>query len=113
VAEPVLRTSVEEIPGFETLLCPVCGFYYVHPLRVKVATGEFTVIVDAGGFRFLGAESEDSRVAVRNGGVRICLEYWCEYGHHGELILQFHEGVTTVEHRGLPPTAEARVIWRS
>ncbi|MEM2386174.1 MAG: hypothetical protein QXO67_04245 [Candidatus Bathyarchaeia archaeon] len=100
----VLRSSVEVIPEFEVLLCPVCGFYNVHLVSVKVATGSFEVAVDSSGARFLeGFKSEDSRRAVENRGVRVVLEYVCENEHHGELVFQFHEGVTFVEHKPLKP----------
>jgi len=36
-------------------------------------------------------------------GVRIILEYVCENGHRGEVILQFHKGIVFVKHNQLPP----------
>jgi hypothetical protein len=108
-----LETSVEEIPGFEVLVCPVCGFHYLHPLRVKVATGVDLTVVDSKGVQVVrGDSSPESKAADAERGVRIILEYFCEQGHHGEIVFQFHEGNVFVEHRPLPPLGEWSVIWR-
>jgi hypothetical protein len=110
-----LRTDVNCIPNFEVLLCPVCGFYYVHPVRVKVATGEDVTIVDSKGIQVVrGGASSESRKADTERGVRIILEYVCENGHRGEVILQFHKGIVFVEHNQLPPPMKDwSVIWRT
>jgi len=92
-----LKTSTSFSLGYEVLLCPICGFEYIHPLKVKVSTHQKTVIIDAESFHF----SED-KMAVRRSG-RIVIEYACEDGHHGNIILQFHKGNTFVEHEELPP----------
>ncbi len=46
----MLRTSIDAIADMEVLLCPACGFEYVNPLKVKVATGNKIYVIDSEGF---------------------------------------------------------------
>ena len=97
------------------LLCPRCEFQYVHPIRVKVATGHAVTIIENRETRHVQRETAEVLEARKNRGVRIFLEYACESGHHGNIILQFHKGVTYVEHESLPelkPEESTTVLWR-
>lgn len=58
----ILRTSLKEIPGHEVLLCPVCNFHYVHPIRVIVATGEDETIIDSEGTHVLRGGGTEAKM---------------------------------------------------
>jgi len=110
-----LKTSDAILYGEEVLLCPVCDRQYVHPISVKVATGLDLTVIDNEGtkvYRDVGKISPRDRIKGR--GVRIIIEYYCEEGHHGNLIFQFHEGNTIVEHEVLEPLSweEWKTLWR-
>ena len=109
----MLKTSVDLWPGNEVLLCPVCGCEYVHPLKVKVATDNRIVIIDSEGLSIVQGDTAETNEAARGRGVRIILEYRCEDGHHGNLILQFHKGSTFVHHEILPTDDGLKTLWRS
>ena len=106
-----LKTDQKVFPGKELLLCPECGFYYIHPTCVKVATGKKVVSVDAEGTTIIRAPTPETIKAVNRRGVRICLEYSCENGHNGIIVLQFRKGNTFVEYEKLPGSAR-EVLWR-
>ena len=108
-----LRTTTSAYEGEEILVCPVCGFEYVHPLKVKVAIGNCVTVVDSNGTRMVEGETAESIKAVKRRGVRIILEYRCENGHHGNLILQFSKGVTFVEHETLDSERGGQTLWRT
>jgi hypothetical protein len=108
----MLKTAVDLWPGNEVLLCPVCGCEYVHPLKVKVATYNRIFTIDPEGCIIQGHTAETDKAAQAR-GVRIILEYRCENGHHGNLILQFHKGSTFVHHEILPTDDGLETLWRS
>jgi hypothetical protein len=97
------------------LICPTCGFEYVHPIRVKVATGDGVTVIENKETRYVQRETAEVLQAKKNCGVRILLEYVCESGDHGNIILQFHEGITYFEHERLPELKpeEWRTLWRT
>lgn len=100
-----LRTD-RDCEGFggEALVCPSCGFNYVHPVEVEVnAGGRITTITHDGMQHTKGAAS------VR--GVRISVAFWCESGCGTRWTLQFHKGMTfsTVEE---DDDAGIATIWR-
>ena len=109
----MLKTSVGTIPEMEVLLCPVCSFECLHPLKVKVATGNTITTVDSKGTHSFKGETAETRKARSERGVRIILEYYCENGHHGNIIFQFHKGNTFVEHEILEKLSELETLWRS
>ncbi|MBN1245856.1 hypothetical protein JXA31_09715 [Candidatus Bathyarchaeota archaeon] len=109
----MLRTSTDAILESEVLLCPACGCECVHPMKVKVATSSKVVVIERKRVQVIEAETAETREAKQERGVRITLEYHCENGHHGNLILQFHKGNTVVLHEDLPPEREAETLWRS
>jgi len=109
----MLKTSTDIIIDNEILLCPVCGCECVHPMKVKVATSSKVVVVEPKRVQVIEAETAETREAKQERGARITLEYHCENGHHGNLVLQFHKGYTLVSHEGLPPEREAETLWRS
>lgn len=109
-----LKTDKTIFPDFEVLLCPVCGFEYIHPISVRIATGEYDTIIDQDGQRTVWKPTPETNKAESKRGVRIFIEYVCENGgHHGYLIFQFHKGNTFVEHEKLPETNEVKTLWRT
>lgn len=81
-------------------------------MGVKVATGDQVGVFDSSGARTLRAETEETRQAKSNREVRIYLAYHCENGHNGNIIFQFCEGVTSVEHEELEKGIPLEVIWQ-
>jgi hypothetical protein len=108
-----LKTDQTVFPGEELLLCPECGFNYIHPISVKVATNKKVVSVDAEGTTIIRAPTAETEQAIRQRGARIYLEYNCENGHHGYIILQFRKGNTFIEHEKLAITNEVKTLWRT
>ena len=107
----ILRTSIADL-GAEALLCPICGFEYVHPAAIEVSTGNYHIRIDSNGLKLVNAETAETREARCKRGVRIYFEYVCENGHHGFIILQFRKGNLLIEHEELEPTNKFEVIWR-
>ncbi len=107
-----LKTSTTFISNAEVLECPICGFECLHPLSVKVATGKYVTNIDAQGQETIWPPTPETEKAERERGVRIYIEYLCENGHHGNLILQFHKGSIFIEHEKLEPTAR-ETLWRT
>ena len=105
------KTDQSVWQGEEVLLCPECGDDHIYPICVKVATGKKVVSVDAEGTTINRAPTADTERAICQRGVRICLEYGCENGHHGIIVLQFRKGNTFVEYEKLPGSAR-EVLWR-
>ena len=67
------------------LVCPVCGFDYVHPIGITCAPTENT----GGTLKVIGD------VISWNGHADVVtLKFFCEDGHHFEYQLQFHKGAT-------------------
>ena len=106
-----LKTDQNVIAGEELLLCPECGFHCIHPTCVKVATGKKMVSVDAEGTTIIRAPTPETIKAVNRRRARIYLEYICENGHHGIIVLQFRKGNTLVEHEKLPGS-DKETLWR-
>jgi len=109
----ILRTAKNIFPGLEVLVCPVCGFECMHPLKVKVATGHSMTTVDSKGTHRSKGESPETRKALSERGTRIILEYCCENNHHGNIILQFHKGNLFVEDEVLPKLEKWETLWRT
>ena len=82
-------------------ICPKCSFEYVHPPSVRVATGQQVAITDKKGTRIVKQSTESDEAKAKR-GISVLVEYGCEHGHHGNLILQFHKGQTFVLHEALP-----------
>lgn len=108
-----LKTDKSIFPTEETLLCPVCGFYYIHPICVKVATEKTLIAIDSEGLTIIRGPTQETKEAFNQRGARILLEYVCESRHHGHIIFQFHKGNTFIEHEQLPETAEVKTLWRT
>jgi hypothetical protein len=109
----MLRSSTTALSGMEVLVCPVCGFEYVHPPKVKVAAQNQTIIIEANELRVMQCETAETLQAQQERGARIILEYQCENGHHGDLILQYRKGNTLVFHETLPPQKGLEPLWHS
>ena len=88
------------------LVCPICGFEYVHPIGVKVTREKETTEVTSKGISIHEAENPGR-------GVIIELEFVCENGHHGVMGFKFHKGSTFVGYRELPELeGKWETIWR-
>jgi hypothetical protein len=96
----VLQTSLENA-NYERLVCPVCGFDYIHIRSISVATGLNTITIGHHGTFITNSPTSESEKASLYRGVRVILEYICESRHHGKIILQFHKGNVIVEHERL------------
>ena len=79
------------------LLCPQCGFDYVHIKKSIFAKS------DIGDFNLLRNKIEIVHEPRDVGGYdyKITLQYTCENGHSGLITIWHHEGVTTVSHKPL------------
>jgi len=88
------------------LFCPICGFDYIHITALKCLRQTDETIVTKEGI-LVKQCSNNMR------GVKIAIQYCCESGHAGEIILQFHKGCVYLAHKVLP---EAEVphedVWR-
>lgn len=91
------------------LICPRCGFEYVHPIEVRVNAGGVITVIDQHGTR-----QEAGKAAGR--GVRIALRYICEENHEFTMVQQFHKGVTFISTDFDPAAPEnlwtLGTIWR-
>src|SRR4030067_3760472 len=76
------------------LVCPVCGFDYVHISTLKCLRNTDETIITKEG-TLVKKSSNDMR------GFKITLEYCCENLHVGEIILQFHKGSVYLAHNFL------------
>ena len=90
------------------LVCPICGFEFVHPISVRVTREKETTEITGKGIFIRDAENLGR-------GVIIELEYVCENGHHGIIRLRFYKGSTYVGHVELPELKhdEWETIWRN
>ena len=88
------------------LSCPECGFDYVHIATLSCLRFSDKTTISKDGI-FVKQAQNDMR------GFKITLEYCCENGHAGNIILQFHEGHVYLAHEVLPVTNTATDdIWR-
>ena len=96
----------------DTLLCPICGEAYVHPVAVICnpagsIKGACTVTHDG--------VHLDKTVGPEGRGVRIYLSFECEQGCRFVHKLYFHKGNTFIEterYDNMKPNEFSRVIWR-
>ncbi len=95
------------------VLCPVCGWDYVHPVALKAepVSGDTVVYINSGGIRtFVSTAAQQIR------GIRITTTFLCEEGHQWDEERAFHKGVTSQEIRRGPDWAEPELmpttIWR-
>ena len=77
------------------MFCPQCGFEFIHLIRLTCLRGTDLTTITAKGIFVEEAENKTR-------GVRITLEYQCENGHRGEIILQFHKGNVFINHKTIP-----------
>lgn len=89
--------------GARALLCPSCGFEYVHPTEVEVNAGGRITTITRGGM-------QHTKGPASGRGVRISIGLWCESGCGTRWTLQFHKGQTysSVETEDVGSTT----IWR-
>jgi len=88
-------------PGQSFLLCPQCGFEFLHITKVSVHRGEDKITITGDNISI-----EEQKNTSR--GVIIVIEYKGECIHCGEIILHFYKGNVEVNHRPLKdrPTDE-------
>lgn len=96
----------------DMLLCPICDFDFVHPISVRVATDNDYTFIDHKGTHLSHAKMAETDEARKNRGVIISIEYCCEHGHLGIVILAFHKGITFVKHKELPLIDDWTTLWR-
>lgn len=96
------------------LLCPVCGFEYVHPVGLtcqSAGRANTRLRVDAEGIH------QDPLSSPSGRGVRITVEFLCESGHRFDYSFQFHKGWTFIEREANPQALEVdqrpQTIWRN
>jgi hypothetical protein len=96
------------------LLCPVCGWEYVHPtaLKVEPVNGDTVVYINQEGIRTFA-----TNVAERIRGIRITTTFLCEQGHTWDEERAFHKGITSQSLRRGPdwpsePELAPTTIWR-
>jgi len=80
--------------GEQQMLCPVCGWDYVHPIGIDCwspGSAKGHVKIDDNGIHI----SADGAGSGR--GVRFAFSFTCEAGHLFSYDMQFHKGNTTVK----------------
>lgn len=93
----------------DILKCPQCkSSAHLHLISASVhRKNDKTTVSNEG----ITIKEEENKTR----GVTIALEYQCEnYGHHGKIIYQFHEGEVFIEHQILMPVGmvDLEDIWR-
>jgi hypothetical protein len=95
------------------ILCPVCGWEYVHPVALKVepVSGYTIVYINRDGLRTFATTA-----AERIRGIQITTTFLCEEGHSWDEERAFHKGITSQEVRRGPDWEEPELmpttIWR-
>lgn len=107
----MLRTSNEsywdDFGG--VVLCPVCGFDYVHMNGVEIDQGASIATVDGDGCRLTARAKE--RITQR--GSQVTLWMNCESGHTFAQVFRFHKGMTFVRvERDVAPSDQHPGLWR-
>jgi hypothetical protein len=106
---PIYYESVSE----PVLACPVCNFFYVHPVGLECrspGTAKGHVRIDSKGIHI------NPEVPPTGRGVMITLHFLCECGHAFDYEFHFHKGSTLVS-RQIPklpddPALRPDTIWR-
>ena len=98
-----LKFSSEFVGGASILLCPQCGFEYLHIAKATIHRCRDKIIIIEDNIA-IKEEENTSR------GVTITIEYLGECGHHGEIIFQFYKGNVEVFHRRLPELEQGYVM---
>lgn len=95
-------------PLQQKVLCPSCGFNYVHLGPVHISQGPRSY--DVGNQLTI----EKGADAFPRGSI-VTLDMWCESRHRFQLEFQFHKGQTFVTARiigDLEPDKTAPELWR-
>lgn len=71
------------------LICPVCGFNYVHPVKAGIELGHVTALATEDTVQVSGTD----RHKHCRGSV-ITLTFRCESGHQFQYVLRFEKGHT-------------------
>ena len=91
------------------LVCPRCGFEYVHPIGITCLPAGSTggeVRIEKAGILWDPSASPEGR------GVLIELHFACESGHLFGYQFHFHNGQTHMERLGIPVHMARDTIWR-
>ncbi|MDP9474796.1 MAG: hypothetical protein M3R38_03750 [Actinomycetota bacterium] len=88
------------------VMCPVCGWDYVHPVALKAepVSGDTVVYVNRDGIR-----TYPTSIAERIRGIRITTSFLCEEGHQWDEERAFHKGVTSQSVRRGPDWDDAEL----
>jgi hypothetical protein len=78
-----IQNGPEEYPAY--LLCPQCGYEFLHITRVSVHRGEDRVTIT-------GENVSMEAKKNNNRGVEIEIEYEGECEHRGRIVFHFYKG---------------------
>ncbi len=96
------------------VLCPICGWEYVHPVALKAepVSGDTVLYVNGDGIRTYPTTIAERGVR----GIRITTTFLCEQGHQWDEERAFHKGVTIQTVRRGPDWEDAEMmpatLWR-
>ena len=97
--------------GQPTLLCPICGDYYIHPVCLECwppGAPKGRLQVDSEGIHLSPSERPPGR------GVLITLKFGCEQGHAFTYEMQFCKGQTYVNRSSeCVEPSDWTTIWRN
>ncbi len=91
------------------LVCPVCGYDYIHPVKVTcnpAGAAGGAISIDSKGFHWSKGPKPLGR------GVHLELTFGCECDHRFTYSLQFYKGQTFVEKASEECGADWNTIWR-
>ena len=100
-----------ESSGHPTLICPICGHDYVHPVGIAClspGSEHGCVEIDADGI------SLDANRSPHGRGTKITLAFVGECGHAFNYVMHFEKGQTLVTRQMTDaPEPCPETIWRS
>lgn len=98
----------DEDGGGDRLVCPVCGFDYVHIAPVGVWQDGTLSMIHRSGSEDIHGEKKTGR------GALLAITFWCEGGHRFSYRFQFHKGQTFVklQSRDMTPDEDRVELWR-
>jgi hypothetical protein len=93
----------------DALCCPVCACPYVHPAEVVVEQGRTKAVI---GNENIEVSATDRFLRAR--GSLITLDFWCEFGHAFQYVLEFHKGILAMRLLTGPAseTDTSKHLWR-
>lgn len=107
-----LEIFAPDLSGNLRVVCPVCGFECIHPVRVRVfpVGGDTEYEITADGLSMGG-----STAAEHQRGVSIVVGFVCENGDAFDVEFRFHKGATSIYAYTHDVDAHGciRTIWRN